>query len=67
VASAVTIYTAIFLISRAHEAKLISAAAILDLTITTSAVFYLLLVRRGHAGWISLATVALLGLRTATL
>lgn len=65
-ATAIAIYATIFLIARTQHATLIHVAATLDLTITTSAAFYFLLVRRGHAGWLSLVTVALIGLRTAT-
>jgi hypothetical protein len=64
-AAAVAIYTAIFLITRTHHAGIVNVAAAFDLTITTSAVFYFLLVRRGHANWLTLATVALAGLRAS--
>jgi hypothetical protein len=64
-AAAVMIYTAIFLITRTHHAGIVNVAAAFDLTITTSAVFYFLLVRRGHANWLTLATVALAGLRAS--
>jgi hypothetical protein len=64
-ASAAVIYTAIFLIALTPRAALVNAAATLDLTVTVSAVFYFLLVRRGYAGWLTLATVALAGLRTS--
>jgi hypothetical protein len=64
-AAALSIYTAIFLITRTHHAGIVNVAAAFDLTITTSAVFYFLLVRRGHASWLTLATVALAGLRAS--
>jgi hypothetical protein len=49
--SAAVIYTAVFLITRNTHAHVVQTAAIVDLTITTAAAFYFLLVRPGHAGW----------------
>jgi hypothetical protein len=64
-AAALSIYAAIFLITRTHHAGIVNVAAAFDLTITTSAVFYFLLMRRGHANWLTLATVAMAGLRAS--
>ena len=66
-AVAFSIYAAIFLISRSKPTSVVGLAATFDLTITCSAAFYFALVRRGHAGWLGLVTVALAGLRVSSL
>jgi hypothetical protein len=63
--SGFTIYTAIFFVTRTHHASIVNVAAAFDLTFTTCAVFYFLLVRHGYAGWLTLASVALAGIRAS--
>jgi hypothetical protein len=63
--SGFTIYTAIFFITRTHHASIVNVAAAFDLTFTTCAVFYFLLVRHGYAGWLTLASVAFAGIRAS--
>lgn len=68
-ALAATVYTAVFLIARAHAAAANAGAvglgAALDLTITVPGLYYLLLVRRGHSSWMALIAITLAGARVA--
>lgn len=65
--SATIIYLAIYLITRTPQglshASLVGAAATFDLAITTSAVFYFLLARKGYSSRLTTFTIALCGFR----
>lgn len=69
VALAATVYTAVFLVARAHadaaNAGAVGLGAACDLTITAPVLYYLLRVRPGYSSWMALAAVALAGARTA--
>ena len=68
-ALAATVYTAVFLVTRAHPAALhpgaIGLGAACDLTVTVPVLYYLLLVRPGYSSWMALVAVALAGARAA--
>ncbi|MFN7992201.1 MAG: hypothetical protein U0Q18_01280 [Bryobacteraceae bacterium] len=68
---AASVYAAVFLVSRGSSAaahsKAIGLAALCDLAITVPVLFYLLVVRGGHASWPTVIPVAFAGLRAAAL
>src|ERR1039457_600985 len=68
-ALAATVYTAVFLVTRAHPAALhpgaIGLGAACDLTVTVPVLYYLLLLRPVYSSWMALVAVALAGARAA--
>jgi hypothetical protein len=68
-ASAITVYSAVFFISRsplaASRPGVIGLAALADLTITVPVLFYFMVVRRGYLSWVALIPVAFAGARAA--
>jgi hypothetical protein len=68
-ACAMTVYSAVFLISRSYVAAsrpgVIGLASLADLMITVPVLFYFLIVRRGYSSWMALIPVTFAGARAA--